>query len=327
VPSGLPAIRHGVPLFLIALAAVSVFGAALAAAGQTGLTATQDGPILFQQNGRLVAIDPDGSHLHRVGQIPANLLPGNQGLAVSPDGKTLAFPAVREVDYPGLYVMQSNGTGLHPLLRGNLERGFSGFNTPAFLPGGRLIFSASKGYGGHYHLFSIRLNGTGLNRLTDSSASDFVPFVSPDGQQVVFTRNFGESGQIMTMSPNGSGLRRITSGPCNFATGNYSPTGENFLAVRSCEGSTGSIVAVDSTSFGMTTLTQPPPDTFDTNPYYSPSGLRIAFTQGPPCGPTSQRCVPAQLYTMNADGSGSVQLTHTGPSVFNDVPVWVNSGH
>lgn len=315
---------------LAALAAGAMLGALPASANQAAPRSAGDGEIIFERNQKLVAIDADGEHPRLVGHIPGNLHPGFEGLAASPSGRTLAFVAERETNsdiYPGLYLMQTDGAGLHPLLSGGGKHGFDGYNTPAFMPGGRLVFSASKGHGGQEDLYSLRLNGTGLRQLTHSRGSDLDPYVSPDGRHILFTRYFGEIGQIFEIGPEGAGLRRLTSEPCEFSAAGYSPTGQSFLAVRSCDSSSDSILAFDSTTLTATTLAQPPSGDFDTNPYYSPSGSSIVFLQGPPCSATAERCESAQIFTMNADGSDPRQLTHTGPTVFNGPPIWVQAGN
>jgi Tol biopolymer transport system component len=54
------------------------------------------------------------------------------------------------------------------------------------------------------------------------------------------------------------------------------------------------------------------------DPRWSPDEKRIAFSARPAVGGT-------EIYVMNADGSGVVQLTATGPS-YNRVPSWSKDG-
>jgi len=57
-------------------------------------------------------------------------------------------------------------------------------------------------------------------------------------------------------------------------------------------------------------------------PAWSPDGKRIAFVQGR-LGPLGPRFDLKHIYTINADGTGVTQITHSG---YNEWPAWSPDG-
>jgi Tol biopolymer transport system component len=64
---------------------------------------------------------------------------------------------------------------------------------PSFFPDGkRIIFSSnlgSTGGMGNFELYAINLDGSGLERITDSPGFDGFPVFSPDGKKLVWASN------------------------------------------------------------------------------------------------------------------------------------------
>jgi hypothetical protein len=63
------------------------------------------------------------------------------------------------------------------------------------------------------------------------------------------------------------------------------------------------LVAVDASTHAITLLRQDPTGTFAFNPLFSPDGQRIAFED------ETSGSAKSEIWVMNADGSGAVQLT------------------
>ena len=135
--------------------------------------------------------------------------------------------------------------------------------------------------------------------------------------QIVFLDPW--EGAIFVADSTGRRLQRVsqTSGAVDFAV---SPDGRNIAFSKYCESSTPPcsqmyIIGAD----GIDPLVLQTGDTRDHpgHPTWSPDGRRIAFVQQG-AGTTA-----SQIFSINADGTGVTQLTHTG---YNGYPEWSPDG-
>jgi Tol biopolymer transport system component len=171
-------------------------------------------------------------------------------------------------------------------------------------------------------IYSIRSSdGGGLTRITSNPGGDDIPGdYSPDGRHLVFVRadQDGPLGIFVTRL-NGSGLRQITPRGMivdEFFGGSWSPNGNKILfAARSAADHRLEIWVVNADGSGLHRLPITPAcggafsDPRSTSCFYpgwSPDGTKIAFTR------ISANGTQANIYTVNADGSGLAQLTNTG---------------
>jgi Tol biopolymer transport system component len=161
-------------------------------------------------------------------------------------------------------------------------------------------------------------DGGDLQRVTSDPTGDDCPSdYSPNGKRLVITRANDTTYEIDTVNLDGSGLTRITPEGMefNFCNGNWSPQGNQIVfSAHVPNGDYHSSVWVvhsDGTGLRQLPIAGPcggpfsDPTTFGCfNPVWSPDGQRIAFGRNQDDG---QR----DLYTVNADGSGLFQVTHT----------------
>ncbi|KAI3548453.1 hypothetical protein CABS01_13607 [Colletotrichum abscissum] len=183
-------------------------------------------------NSSIVSMDPDGTDLKLVfdssktGEIDAALvakgLAGAFQPAWSSDGQWIAFGLgswfqSRATGKARVYRTTSNGSYYEALTDGTVHSGF-----PSYSPDGRsLVF---REWGVRYGLRVIDLETKTVRSLTN--ATDNLPFWSPDGERIVFTRKTSATNfDVCTIRPDGTDLQTLTSSGANDAHAVWSHDG------------------------------------------------------------------------------------------------------
>ncbi|HEX8392076.1 MAG TPA: Ig-like domain-containing protein [Longimicrobium sp.] len=170
-------------------------------------------------------------------------------------------------------------------------------------------------------IWSIRRDGSGMRRLTDSPADDDQPSWSPDGTRIAY-RSFasGQASDIWTMNAEGGDQRRLTFDPPLTVAGEarpaWSPDGTR-IAYASDElgGSSGDfdIFTLRPDGSGRLRLTAGPDR--DSDPAWSPDGTRLVFRR--------LRQGDSDLMIVGAAGGDAVGLARAG---FQNTPAWSPDG-
>ncbi len=190
---------------------------------------------------------------------------------------------------------------------------FQSGSSPVWSPDGlTLAFTNSS-----YELIVINADGTGLRKLPVSAPYPSSPTWSPDGTRIAFYGPFG----LHTINIDGTNERRLTEVLPTLQAGGrlrWSPDGSRFLFGNS-GWNNGGIATIYLDGTGFTPLTRPADNSrvYDLNPSWSPDGSLIVFAR-------SQFFASANIYVMNADGSGTKQLT-TG-TFQEDAPIFSPDG-
>ena len=169
-----------VALGAIPLAVIVATGASVA----VGAGAAPDGPaavaIMIGREEATLAL-ADGSAAEG---LPW-LLPGDDGVELSPDGRHLAFSSARDGNRE-IYVADAVSGELTRVTRspGRDDR------DPTWSPAGALLAWASGRPGAH-DLRLARRDGSGARRVVSRPGDDVEPDWSPDGSRLVFASNVG----------------------------------------------------------------------------------------------------------------------------------------
>lgn len=118
---------------------------------------------------------------------PADLLHFLHG--VSPDGQQLAFVGVEALLVDSRLTFQSaeictigaDGHGFRQITSGGAPA-----DGPEYSPDGAWLYFNTEAFSGHAQIARMRLDGTGVERLTDEASVDWFPHLSPDGQNAVY---------------------------------------------------------------------------------------------------------------------------------------------
>ena len=197
---------------------------------------------------------------------------------------------------------------------------------PDFSPdGSQIIFESTRD--GNFAIYAIRIDGSGLRKLTNGEVNDSQARWSSDGGQIVFISDrdgHGTHEQIYIMDADGSNQRRIT----NDSVGNFlpdlSPDGNQVVFTSSprqaSRGTEIFTIRTDGTRrFSLTNYG----DSETGNPRWSPDGKQILFSKqmifpdGFPKLSSQEKLQvrnqvknSAEIFIMETDGSHARNLTN-----------------
>jgi len=216
----------------------------------------------------------------------------------SPDGQQIAFTGWvgRNEDAIEIFLVNADGTGLEQLTHSSGKRKRTPFDwsaNPSWSPDGKLIaFDGSRDeIGGGAQIFLIRSDGTGQRRLTPPTMIAVFPTWSPVGGTILFERDLGKFGPA-----DAQGVQPWVP----------DPAGRVDLYTMTARGAARQKIAQVRTEFNHCTC-----------PAWSPDGTKIVYE-------AAQAKGKPDVYVMNADGTGRIQLT-THPAR-DENPDWSPDG-
>jgi Tol biopolymer transport system component len=134
----------------------------------------------------------------------------------SPDGRRIVVGTDRGGLLSALWVMRSNGTGLHRITRPSLQAFW-----PDWSPNGRRILFTDNCCQFGSNFWTVRPDGTGLRELTRFGPQQQGGFASysPDGRRIVLLYSGTCCQYFSVMNADGSGLHPVRTGvPNTFLT-------------------------------------------------------------------------------------------------------------
>ena len=239
------------------------------------------------------------------GLLPAAVqaaFPGTNGKVAFTSARN-GFPADSD-----LYTMGADGsaqTRITSLERDELY--------PSWSPDGtKLVFERNAGL--RPDVWSANADGSNRRQLTTDAAGDFHPAWSPNGAKIVFASDRDAAqgtADLFVMNADGTGQVNITSTPgVNEDYPSWSPDGAQIAFSRD-----GDIYTASPDGSSLAALTQTP--AIDVEPDWSPDGNQIVFRTG--------FSANDEIWKMNANGTGQVNLTNNG-SLVDERPSWSPAG-
>src|SRR5690606_5779673 len=137
-----------------------------------------------------------------------------------------------------------------------------------------IFFSSNRG-GDNHDIYSMRVDGSQWQRLTDDPAEDFMPAATLDGSRVVFISTRSDEEQVYAMNADGSGLVRLNEDPFVSLEPDPSPDGRTIAFER----------RVTETQYEIYLIMEdgliiPFSIESDIDPDWSPAGNSIVFGSG-----------------------------------------------
>lgn len=157
----------------------------------------------------------------RTAELPW-LLPGDHDLAISPDGRRLAFVSERDGNAEIYVVDTKDGT----VIRRTSDRpGLRAADTrPAWSPGGRLLAWATA-RGGSSSIQVARADGAGSPRVVVDGGRNTDPAWAPTGRRLVFASDRGGSPGLWLVSVSTGAIEPLVSTQAEVHAPAWSPSG------------------------------------------------------------------------------------------------------
>jgi Tol biopolymer transport system component len=274
--------------------------------------------IIDNDNGRMIAVNADGSNRQVI---------GNGVVITSPhNGKTAYLVSVND-STTELYVAQTSGAGpvlvhrfeYHP----SIETGerIQGLGTVLSPDGSQIVYISrmlpvADPFTDEGQIYIISASGGTPRPLADRIGHEITPAFSPDGQRIAY---YDDSGNLRVVSTSGGTAFVVADSAYahhdGFSRIEWSPDGSRIAFTRQNESPSGSdICTVAPNGSDLRNLTATADDGMW--PTWSPDGKKLVYLSDS----------DGHLYTINADGSGRQRVATPSDEQIDLYPEWSPDG-
>jgi TolB protein len=197
-----------------------------------------------QDKARLAKIHPNGTGMTQLSQTCTTTCSSDGFPAWSPSGRWIAFqrelgPVGMDANLVAIDVMRADGSHVRRITqRGASITHPSRFfdNAPSWAPHrAGLAFERQDNKTDLHAVFTIRLSGNGLHRVTPWYLDASQPDYSPSGRWILFRSHEGSDvqGNVWLVHPDGTGLHLVTHsapGMAKWLSGSFSPDGRRIVS-------------------------------------------------------------------------------------------------
>jgi TolB protein len=239
---------------------------------------------------QIYTINPDGSDLFQVTNVPATTADLALLFDYSPDGKKFVF----NDDLSGtmqLYLINADGTGMKQITHDDWAA------APHFSPDGKHIVYTTPSPYGLGVITTIGVDGSNERQLSTPVWDSLGAEYTQDGKHIIYsTQNGGLVSALWIMDTDGKNQRRLT--PVSLEAGptpDISPDGKEVVFYNHQDTpKPNAIVKMNIDGTHIQRLTSP--GHFDSFSAFSPDGKKIVFT-------TDRHSPTLDTFIMDADGS------------------------
>jgi Tol biopolymer transport system component len=240
----------------------------------------------------------------------------------SPDGTRISFE--RSIDGVGIYIMNANGSNvqrLSPTPGKDVRSSWSADGKQILFT--RVVKQDPNGGIPNTEIDIMNADGTGTKTLLPANNTFNVEArMSPDGKKIVFMSALGGSQQVFTMNADGSNVKKLTDKGIA-GDPNWSPDSSRISFGSNREGG-GKLniftMKADGSDVKQITHFVPPYESGDTS--WSPDGTQIVFEWDVDGKGQSDPNARAEVWIVNADGSGQPASTGQPCAAVGCSPRW-----
>ena len=224
------------------------------------------------------------------------------GAAEAATNGRISFSSFRDGGQGRIYTMAPDGSDQRGISAG------SDAQSDWSPDGGSIAFR--RGTTTAYEVWTMGAGGEAPRQLTDTpgSANSSQPSWLPNGSGLLFRRGATGSTDVWRMAPDGSGQAPVVTVPADQWYPSASPATGRILFATTVTSSDRKIQDAAPDGGDVRTL-RDTVGAYDSGPAYSPDGRRIAFESD---ALDADGTRDTEIYVMDADGGGLVQLTRNG---------------
>lgn len=241
-------------------------------------------------------INPDSSGLRQL-TFSAS---GEAVPAWSSDGRKIVYQVTSNT-VTDIFILDLESGVSQRITNWQCEKNFG----PSLSPdGSKIVFYAICDGSDNREIYVINLNDFSVQRLTNSTGSDWFASWSPDGQKITFTSKRNGKDQVFVMDGDGGNPQALVDG-CSSA---FSPDSSQIVFAEFCQNIDGKIFVVEANGLSDPRVVT---DMLGRNPNWSPDGRSIVFESS------------KNIWITSVDGLYAPKLVYAGPNGSNEsAPVW-----